>query len=101
MKRTRLIPPIFTLVIAAFNVATFAQTCISPLVWQPTVSGGSQRQTTWGGRVIAASCCASNQSAPGPAVFFHTVFAPARAFTTVSLSAGHAALDPVMYLPAL
>lgn len=101
VKHIQLIPAFCALFIGASSVPATAQTCVSPILWPPAPAGGSiETHTTCGGDVTATSYCAGNQSAPGPAVVFHTVFASARTFTEISLSGGSSGLDPVMYMSA-
>jgi hypothetical protein len=102
MKRNLLVATLGALIAGAFSVSASAQTCASPLVWQPLAGGGSApgTLTTCGGDTTATSYCAGNQSAVGPAMVFHSTFSASRTFTAITLSGGAAGFDPVMYMTA-
>lgn len=102
MKRNLIVASLGALAMGAlFSASAGAQTCASPLAWQPDASGQPVVSgTTCGGDTTAGGYCGGNFDAPGPAYVIASTFASPHTATTITLAGGGAGFDPVVYFSA-
>jgi len=84
------LPASVFLAVSAFAGFAQAQTCASPLIFQPSPAGTpTVTDTTCNGETdMGGGFCQSAFNAPGPGFILQSTFAPNRTFSTIAFSGG-------------
>jgi hypothetical protein len=85
---------------ALLAVNASAQTCTSPVAFQPPPGGASVTGETCDGDTTATGYC-GNFPAPGPAYVFQATFTSARTYTNLEVAGATSAFQPVIYVSSV
>jgi hypothetical protein len=83
-----------------FAADAWAQTCTSPVAFQPSPGGASVNGNTCGGDTTATGYC-GNLAAPGAAYVFEATFASTGTYTSLVITGATVGFQPVGYITSV